>query len=161
MHTTHCVSHTIRSRTSSHVVWVQCTTSTTTRSNREIRLASKHALLLVCTSCWVLETCWVCRVTCDRNVYTFLPHDSYTLAYIVSAIAVYLSTRTIRVSNALNLLKFACEIVKLCLHICKAVDTCDNLSCVLAQSVEDYAQRLLAYLVCLSSNLDSTLSCSK
>ena len=30
--TTHGVGHTIRSRTSSHVVWVQCTTRTTTGS---------------------------------------------------------------------------------------------------------------------------------
>ncbi|CUQ02041.1 Uncharacterised protein [Segatella copri] len=32
MHTTHSISHTVRSRTCSHVIWVQCTTCTTTRS---------------------------------------------------------------------------------------------------------------------------------
>ena len=50
---------------------------------------------------------------------------------------------------------------ELCLYVCKAVDTCDNLSSVLAETVEDYAEGLLTYLVSLSSDLDSTFSSSE
>ena len=90
-----CVGHTVRSRTSSHVVRVQSTTCSTTRSHREIRLAGEYTLFLICTSYRVLETSRVGRVTCDRHVNSFFPHDSYTFANIICAIAFYLGTRTL------------------------------------------------------------------
>ena len=35
----------------------------------------------------MLETSRVSRVTCDRNVYAFFPHDSYTFTNVVSTVA--------------------------------------------------------------------------
>ena len=109
----------------------------------------------------MLEACGVGRVTGDRYVYAFLPHDGYALTYIVGTVAVNLCTGTVRVSDALDLLEFACVVVKLGLHVGETVDACDDLCSVLTQTVEDYAEGLLTYLVGLGSDLDSTLSSSE
>ena len=137
---------------------MQGTACTTTRSNREVRLASKYTLFLVCTSYWVLEACWVSRVTSDGNVYILAPVDSYTLTYVVSTIAVNLCTWAIAIRNALYNLKLARVVVKLGLHVCETIDTADNLCSVLAKTVKDNAKRILANLIGHLGNLDSTLS---
>ena len=90
VHTTHSICHTYRSRTSSHVILGESTTCTTTWSYWEVWFTcKKNTFFLVSTCNWVLETSRVSRVTCDRNVYTFFPHDSYTFANVVSTVAFY------------------------------------------------------------------------
>ena len=59
---------------------------------------------------------------------------------------------------AVYYLQLACVVVELCLNVCEAVDAADDLSSVLAKTVEDNAQRVLANLVCHLCNLDSALS---
>ncbi|EJX08780.1 hypothetical protein EVA_03106 [gut metagenome] len=109
----------------------------------------------------MLETSRVSRVTCDRYIYTFFPHDSNTFANVVSAIAFYLSTRTVRVSDFTNYFQFTCEIVKLSLNICKSVDTRDDLSSVFTQTIQDATQRFFTYFISFCSDFDSTFSSSK
>ena len=90
-----------------------------------------------------------------------MPHDSYTLANVVSTVAVNLSAWTVAVSDAAYFLKLASEVVELSLYICETVDTCDDLSSILTETVKDNAEMLLTNLVSLSCDLDSTLSCSE
>ena len=159
VHTTHGVGHTIRSRTCSHVVRVQRTARTTTGSNREVRLASGYALLLICTGNWVLETCRVGGVTSDGDIHILVPEDGNAFADIVSAIALYLQTgRIVTVRNLLDNVQLACVVVKLSLDVCEAIDTADDLCGVFAQTVQNHAQRFFTYFVCHLSNLDGTLS---
>ena len=76
-----------------------------------------------------------------------MPHDCYTLAYVVCTVAVNLSAWTVAVSDAAYFLELTSKVVELSLYICEAVDTSDDLSCVLTETVEDNAERLLTYLV--------------
>ena len=90
-----------------------------------------------------------------------MPHNCYTLANVVSTVAVYLSAWAVAVCDAAYFLKLTSEVVELSLYICETVDTCDDLSSILTETVKDYAERLNANLVCLSCDLDSTLCCSE
>ena len=63
-----------------------------------------------------------------------MPHDSYTLANVVCTVAVYLCTWTVAVSDAAYFLELTGEVVELSLYICESVDTCDDLSCILAET---------------------------
>src|SRR5574344_686799 len=109
----------------------------------------------------MLETGRIGRVTSYGNIYIFLPHDGYTFTYIVSAIALNLGTRSIRISYLLSNCKFAGEIVKIGLYIGKAIDTADNLCGILVQTVQDTTKRILTNLVRHFSNLDGAFSSSK
>ena len=110
----------------------------------------------------MLEAGGVGRVTSDRNVNVLLPQDSYTLTNIVGTIALYLQTAgVVAIRNLLNNVQVASEVVELGLYVCETVDTADDLSSVLTKTVQDHAQRLLAYLVGHLSNLDSTLGSSE
>ena len=124
---------------------MQGTAGTTTGSYAEVGLASASTLLLVGTCSGVLEAGGVGRVTCDRYIYVLLPHDGHTLANIVSTVAVYGSTGTVGVSDALNLLEFAGEVVELGLHKGEAVDAADDHGSVLTQTVEDATQGLVSW----------------
>ena len=161
MHTAEGIGHTIGSRAGSHVIWMQGTASAAAGSYGEVLLALLDALLLVGTSYWMLEAGRVGGVTSNGNTNILLVHDSNTFWHGVSTIAVYLGTRAIGVSYALNFLNLASLVVVLSLNIGEAVDTGDNLSSILAEAVQDYTERLLANLVCSLSDTDSTLSSSK
>ena len=76
-----------------------------------------------------------------------MPHDGNALADVVGAVAVDGGAGTIGVGDGLDDLELAREVVELGLHVGEAVDAGDDLSSVLAQTVEDDAQRLLASLV--------------
>ena len=45
--------------------WVQGAACSTTGCYREVLLTGEQALLFVCTGYRVLESCWVCGVSCD------------------------------------------------------------------------------------------------
>ena len=162
MHTAHSICHTIGSRTCSHVIRVKCTSCTTAGSNGEVLLACLEAFLLVCTCNRVLESCRVGGVTCDGDVNVLLPEDSNTFLNIVCTIAVDLSSRRIRILGVAcsgELLELACLVVILSLNICEAVDSGDDLSSVLSETVKDNSKRLLTNTVSLLSDTDSALSC--
>src|SRR5699024_12147157 len=44
----------------------------------EVFLALFDTFFLICTCNRMLETCWVCRITCNRYIYFFFVHDRYT-----------------------------------------------------------------------------------
>ena len=161
VHTAHGVGHAVRGRAGAHVVRVQGTASAATRSDGEVLLASLDALLLVGASDGVLEARGVGGVTGDRDVDVLVPHDGNALADVVGAVAVNGSAGTIGVGDGLDDLEFARVVVELGLHIGEAVDAGDDLSSVLAQTVEDDAQRLLTSLVGVQSQADGALSGSE
>ena len=86
----------------------------------------------------MLETGRVGGVTGDGNVYALFPHDCNALCYVVSTVAVYLCTRAFRISGialAEYFLNLAGIVVHLCLNICEAVDTGDDLCSVFSKTV--------------------------
>ena len=158
MHTSHCIGHTVGSRTCCHVVRVKSTSCTTAGSNGEVFLASFDTLFFVGTCNWMLETSRVGGVSGDGNVNVLFPHDSNTFTNIVSAVAVNFRTRAVGVCFSVYFFQLAGVVVILGLYISKAVDTCDDLSSVFSKTVQDNTQRFLTYFVCFLSDTDSTLS---
>ena len=53
-----------------------------------------------------METSRVSRVTSDRYVYAFFPHNSYTFTNVVATVAFYFGTFTVRVSDFANNFQF-------------------------------------------------------
>ena len=131
------------------------------RSYREVLLAGEQTLLLVGAGNGVLEAGGVGRVTRDRYVDILLPHDGYALAHVIGAVAAYLRTQTVRVGDGIYDLHLTGVVVELRLYICEAVDTRDDLGGVLAQTVEDHAQGVLAHAVCHLGDLDGALGCGE
>ena len=109
----------------------------------------------------MLEAGRIGGVTSNGDINVLQVHDSNTLWNGISTVALYLGTRAIRVSNFLNNVYLASLVVILSLNISKAVDTGNNLSSILAKTVQDNAERVLTNLVCSLSNTNSTLSSSK
>ncbi len=105
----------------------------------------------------MLEAGRVGRVTGNGNVYVLLPQDGYTFAHIVGAIALHLGTGTVRVGNLLHHVHLTRIVVELSLYVGEAVDATDDHGSILAQTVQNDAERLLAHLVCHLSNLDGSL----
>jgi len=104
----------------------------------EVLLAFFYAFLFVCTCNRMLETCRVCGVTGDGNVYALFPHDCNALCYVVSTVAVYLCTRALRICGvafAEYFLNLAGIVVHFCLNICEAVDTGDDLCRIFSKTV--------------------------
>ena len=136
---------------------MQGAAGTATGSDGEVLLASLEALLLVGARGGVLEACGVGGVTGDGDVDVLVPHDGNALADVVAAVAVNGGAGTIGVGDGLDNLELARVVIELGLHIGEAVDAGDDLGGVLAQAVEDNAQRLLASLVGVQSQLDGAL----
>ena len=110
----------------------------------------------------MLEAGGVGRVTRDGDINVLLPQDSYTLTNIVSTIALYLQTAgVVAIRNLLDNSQVASEVVELGLYVCETVDTADDLGSVLAKTVQDHAEGLLANLVGHLGNLDGTLGSSE
>ena len=108
----------------------------------------------------MLETCGVGRVTCDGYVDAFLVHDGNAFAYIVGAVAVNLGTKSVRVSDSLHFLQFACIVIIIGLYVCESVDSGNNLRSILSKSVQDHAEWFLTYLVRLLCDTNRTF-CSR
>ena len=162
MHTSQCICHAVGSRSCSHVVRVKGTSCTAAGCYGEVLLALLDAFFLVGTCNRVLETCRVGRVSCDGYVYAFLVHDGNAFAHIIGSIAVYFRAEPVRISNSLYFLQFSCMIVIFGLHICKSVNSGDNLCRVFSKTVQDYSQRFLTNLVGLLRNTDSAFcSCER
>ena len=135
VHTSHGISHTVRSRTCCHVIRVKGTSCTAAGCYGEVFLAFLYAFLLICTCYRMLETGRVGGVTGDGNVYALFPHDRYTLGNVICTITVYFRTKSLGVRFSPQFFHFACVIIHLCLYICKAVDTGNDLSRIFAKTV--------------------------
>ena len=62
----------------------------------------------------MLETSWVCRVSCDRNTNVLVMHDCNTFLNIISTVTFYMLRYDVELS---------CLVVILCLYECESVDT--------------------------------------
>ncbi len=144
-----------------HVVRVQRTAGAATGSDGEVLLASQRALLEVGARNRVLEARRVGGVTGNGDVSVLVPHDGNALADVVGAVAVNGSAWAIGIRNLLDNLKLAGEVVELGLDIGEAVDAGDDLGGVLAEAVQDNAQRLLAGLVGVVGDANGALSGSE
>ena len=113
VHTTHGVGHTVRGRTSSHVIGVQRTAGTTAGSNGEVTYAVLLAPLLVGAGNGVLEAGGVGGVTGDGNANVLQLHDSNALGNVVGAVALNVCTGTLGVSLLVNDLDFLGEGIEL------------------------------------------------
>ena len=140
---------------------MQGTASAATRSDGEVLLASLEALLLVGASDGVLEARRVGGVTGDRDVDVLVPHDGNALADVVGAVAVDGGAGTIGVGDGLDDLELAREVVELGLHVGEAVDAGDDLRSVLAEAVQDNAQRGLAGLIRIADDADGAFRSRK
>ena len=83
----------------------------------------------------MLETGRVGRVTSNGNVYVLFPHDCNTFRNAVSAVAVYFCTKSLGIGLAGYFLNLVGVRIILGLNEGKSVDTGNNLSSVLAQTV--------------------------
>ena len=135
MHTSHSICHTIRSWSCSHVIWVKCTSCTTAWCYGEVLLTLLDTLFLVCTCNWMLETCWVCRVTSDGNTYVLMMHDCNTFLNIISTVTFYSCTKSVRVCLLIYNIKLCSLVIILSLNKCKSVDTWDDLCSVFSKTI--------------------------
>ena len=138
---------------------MKCTSCTTAGSNGEVFFAFLVALFFVCSCYRMLETSRVCGVSCDGNVNALFPHDRNTFRNAVSAVAVNLCTKSLRIGFTEYFLNLVLIWIILCLYICKAVDTGDDLSSIFSKTVQDNTKRFFTNLVCFLSDTDRTLSC--
>ena len=83
----------------------------------------------------MLEPGGIGGVTGDGHVHVLLPHDGNTLGNAVCAIAVYLGAQSLGIRLAEHFFHGVGVGIILGLHICKAVDTGNNLRGILAQAV--------------------------
>ena len=97
----------------------------------------------------MLESCRVGGVAGDGYANIFKLHDSNAFGNVVSAVALNSSSRTVGICGFGNYLNFFSVGVEFGLNICKAVDSGDDESSVLAETVEDNAEGLYSDLVCV------------
>ena len=83
-------------------------------------------------------------------------HDGHALAHIVCAVAAYVGALTLAVTDLAHDVQLAGVVIELGLDIGEAVDAGDDLSSVLAEAVQNDAQRLLAGLVGILDDADRT-----
>ena len=159
VHTTHRVGHTIGSGACCHVVGVQGTSGTAARSNGEVVYAVLVAPLLVSACNGVLEAGRIGGVTGDGNANVFLTHDSNAFRNVVGTVALNLSAGTVGEGNFSYNGNFLGSGVKLGFNIGEAVDTGDDVCCILAETVQDNAEVLGTNLVCVQSDLDCAFCC--
>ena len=106
----------------------------------------------------MLEADGVGGVAGDGALDVLLLHDGNALHDVVGAVALDSCALALGEGDLLDDGQGLRGDVVLGLHIGEAVDTGDDVSGVLAQAVQDDAQRSLADLVCGAGDADSTLS---
>ena len=109
----------------------------------------------------MLEAGRVGGVAGDGNIYLFHLHNRYAFLYVVAAEASNLRLISIGESNLANYGQLAGEVVIFGFHIGKAVDSGNDVSCILAQTIEDDAQRGFSCFIGGSCDTDCTLSSCK
>ena len=158
MHTAHGVGHAVGGRAGSHVVRVQGTARTAAGGHGEILLALLDALLLIGAGHGMLEAGGVGGVAGDGHVHALMVHDGHALADIVGAVAADVGALALGVADLADDLELAGVVVELGLDIGEAVDTGDDLGSVLAEAVQDDAQRLFTGLIRVLDDADGALS---
>ena len=157
MHTAHGVGHAVAGGTGGHVVRMQGAARAAAGGDGEVLLALLDALFLIGAGDGMLEAGRVGGVAGDGNVHALGVHDGHALAHVVRAVAAHVRALALAVADLTHDVQLAGEVVELGLNVGEAVDAADDLSSVLAETVEDDAQRLLAGLVGVLDDADGTL----
>ena len=154
VHTAHGVGHAVGGGAGGHVVRVQGAARAAAGGDGEVLLALLDALFLVSAGDRVLEAGRVGGVAGDGHVHALVVHDGHALADVVRTVAADGGALALGVGDLAHDGQLAGVIIKLGLDIGEAVDAADDLGGVLAETVEDDAQRLLAGLVCVADDAD-------
>jgi len=77
VHSSHGIRHTVRSRTCCHVIRMQCSSGTAARSYWEILFTVFNCPFFICSCNRMLESCRVCRISCNWNIYSFVYHHQH------------------------------------------------------------------------------------
>ena len=104
----------------------------------------------------MLEARRIRGVTGDRHAHILGLHNRHAFGHIVGTVAHDGRARTLRERLLLDNLELFRLVIKRRLHIRKAIDTADDISRILAQTVENHAEIRLADLVGVKRNLDRT-----
>ena len=86
-------------------------------------------------------------------------HDRNTFLYVICAVAFHRSTESGRIRLLINNVQLCLLVIIFCLNISKSVDTGNDLCRILAEAVQDDAERFLADFIRLLRDTDSALSC--
>ena len=157
VHAAHGVGHAVGSGTGSHIVGMEGTTRAAAGGDGEVLLALLDAFLLIGTGNGMLEAGGVGGVACDGNVDALGVHDGDAFADVIRAVAANIGALTLGVADLSDNRELTGEVIELGLNIGEAVDAGDDLRGVLAQTVENDAQRLLAGLVGVLHDTDGAL----
>ena len=161
VHTAHGVGHAVGGGAGGHVVRVQRAARAAAGGDGKVLLALLDALFLVSAGDRVLEAGRVGGVAGDGHVHALVVHDGHALADVVRAIAADGGALALGVGDLAHDGQLAGVIIKLGLDIGEAVDAADDLGGVLAETVEDDAQRLFAGLVRVADDADRAFGGSK
>ena len=161
MHAAHGIGHAVGSGTGGHVIRMQRTARAAAGSDGEVLLALLDALLLVGACDRVLEAGRVRGIAGDGDIDTLVMHDGNALADVVSTVAADIGALALGVADLVDDLQLAGVVVELRLHIGEAVDAGDDLSGILAEAVQDDAQRGLARLVGVADDADGAFGGGK
>ena len=161
MHTAQRVGQTVACGACGHVIGVQGTARAAAGSDGEVLLAVLDGPLLVGAGNQMLEADGVGGVAGDGALNVLLLHNGNAFHNVVSAVALNSSALTLGEGDLLDDGQGLGGDIVLGLHIGEAVDTGNDVSCILAQAVQDDAQGGLADLVCGAGDADGTLSSCK
>ena len=145
----------------SHVIGVQGTARAAAGSDREVLLAVLDGPLLVGAGNQMLEADGVGGVAGDGALNVLFLHDGNAFHNVVCTVALDGCALALREGDLLDDGQGLSGDVVLSLNIGEAVDTGNDVSCILAQAVQDDAQGGLADLVCGAGDADGTLSSSE
>ena len=161
VHTAEGIGHAVGSGACSHVIGMQGTAGAAAGGHGEVLLAVLLAPLLVGTCNGVLEARRVGGVTGDGNAHVLKSHDGHALGHAIGAVALDSRARTVGEGLLGDHVHLFGGGIELGLHIGEAVDAGDDVSGILAKTVQDHAKGLVTHLVGVEGDLDGTLSSRK
>ncbi len=156
VHTAHGVGHTVAGGAGSHIIGVEGTAGTAARGDREVADAVLVAPLLIGAGDGMLEAGGVGGVTGDGDADILQLHDGHALGDIIRAIATDIGTGALGEGLFLDDRDGLGIGIKGGLDIGEAIDTCNDVSGILAQTVQDDTEGLGAHLVGVQCDLDRT-----
>ena len=157
MHSAHRVGQAVGGGAGRNVVGMQRSARAAAGGDGEVLLAAFHALLLVGAGDQMLEAGRVGRVAGDGDVHALMLHNRDAFEHVVGAVAANLRLVAVRVRLFLHDDQLVLVEIVIGLHIGEAVDARNDVGRVLAETVEDDAQRLLADLVRRAGDADGAL----
>ena len=106
-----------------------------------------------------LETGRIGRVSGNGSVDFLESHNCYAFVDVVATVNSYRRSLAVRISRLFHDVDTAGEEVVLSLNVSESVDTADDESGVLSETVEDNSERSLSYFVSRARDTDSAFRC--